>query len=41
MSAALMTGDYDVSGNHLSLRADLVSDGQTVGRAELEIDCGS
>ena len=36
----LTTGRYDVSGNHLSLAADLAQDGQAVGSVELEVDCG-
>ncbi len=34
------TGRYDVEGNHLSLSAALLSGDQTIGRVELEVDCG-
>lgn len=39
-TSSLTTGRYDVTGNHLSLSAELAQDGQTVGSIELEIDCG-
>ena len=37
----LATGRYDVSGAHLSLDAPLVQQGQVIGSAQLEIDCGA
>ena len=36
----LATGRYEVTGSHLSLRADMRQDGEPAGSAELEIDCG-
>ncbi|SDF43267.1 hypothetical protein SAMN05660662_2203 [Blastococcus aurantiacus] len=36
----LSTGRYEVTGSHLSLRADMSQDGESAGSAELEIDCG-
>lgn len=36
----LAAGRYEVSGGHLSLRADMSQDGEPAGSAELEIDCG-
>ena len=39
-STELSTGRYEVSGNHLSLAADLALDGMRAGSADLEIDCG-
>lgn len=36
----LAAGRYDVSGGHLSLRADMSQDGEPAGSAELQIDCG-
>ncbi|NEK87282.1 hypothetical protein GCU60_16185 [Blastococcus saxobsidens] len=41
MVADLTTGQYDVTGNHLSLQAGLAHDGEPVGSADLEIDCGA
>ena len=35
----LAAGRYEVSGGHLSLRADMSQDGEPAGSAELEIDC--
>lgn len=40
-TSSLTTGTYVVAGDHLSLAAGLAQDGQPVGTAELEIDCGS
>jgi hypothetical protein len=39
MTSDLATGRYDVTGDHLSLAAELVSADRSAGRAELEIDC--
>ncbi|RBY80070.1 hypothetical protein DQ239_02975 [Blastococcus sp. TF02-09] len=39
-SSELSAGRYEVSGGHLSLRADMTQDGESTGTAELEIDCG-
>ena len=39
-SSDLTTGRHEVSGDHLSLAADLTQDGMQAGSAELEIDFG-
>jgi hypothetical protein len=39
-TSELATGRYDVTGSHLSLRADMRQGGEPAGSAELEIDCG-
>jgi hypothetical protein len=40
-TSTLARGRYEVTGSHLSLRADMSQDGERAGSAELEIDCGS
>lgn len=39
-TSQLSTGRYEVTAGHLSLDAPLSSDGEAVGSAKLEIDCG-
>jgi hypothetical protein len=39
-TSELSTGRYEVSGGHLSLAAQLTSDGQPAGSVTLELDCG-
>jgi len=39
-TSELSTGRYEVSGGHLSLAAQLTSDGQSAGSVTLELDCG-